>query len=108
MRISIGQIKKRSVFKLTFFSALALFAPFWLIVSGMSVMGYDAVRYNDNYVYGFTAILVATVLVGIFSALIAVHVTLGAWILSKLAPKSAAITVRDDGSSEVRSSDNGL
>ncbi len=96
MQISIGNMKKRSVFKLTFFSALTMFVPFWLIVSGAAVLGYDTVSFNDSYIYGISAIVLATVICVIFSALIAIFVTSGAWILSKLAPNSAAIVARND------------
>jgi|TARA_R100001244_G_scaffold39766_12_gene36037 hypothetical protein len=96
MQISVGNMKKRSIFKLTFFSALVMFAPFWAIVSALGVAGYDAVQFNETNVYGLAAVLVSTAICLIFSMFIAIFVTIGAWILAKLAPNSAAIVAKQE------------
>lgn len=96
MQISIGNMKKRSILKLIFFSALTLYLPFALIIGGLAVAGYDTVTFNDENVYGVTAILVAIVLSFVFAGLIAVFLTLGAWILAMVAPNSVAIKSKNE------------
>ncbi|QTD57066.1 hypothetical protein [Parasphingorhabdus cellanae] len=94
MEINIGNMKKRSILKLIFFSALTIYLPLFLIVGGLGASGYDTVTLNGGNVYGVTAVIVSLILCVIFSFVGAAFLTLGAWILGKIRPNSVSIVAK--------------
>ncbi len=96
MEISVGNMKKRSVLKFGFFSALTVYVPLFLLMGGLGASGYNTVTMNGGNVYGATAVIVSLILCVIFSFLGAAMLTLGAWILGKIRPNSVSIVSKSD------------
>ena len=75
--IKFGQLTSGTIFKIGFICNACLWGVFCLICGTLGAFGFDLVKFNSQYVYGFGAILTALLLWVIVSLLGAVFLFLG-------------------------------
>jgi hypothetical protein len=93
-RIALSQLTAGSLFKIGYFSLLAVTLPLFTLFGIAAMTGANTVQLNGVYQHGVGGLVAALVMALIFPAIPAVAMMLGGWILGRFGGRWPSLELR--------------